>query len=153
MHRFPRHYLLSTALMAMTLLAVSLGQRFSNPAPELRSLDHWDIPELADHLNRAGVQLRLCSPQKNGTIAQTAFLTATDKGWDDLNPLIKHPSRLPTWRGTVYCERAVGRDAAELVALWSDPCLVVGPFVFYGDAKLLERIHTVLAPFESSAAP
>jgi hypothetical protein len=48
----------------------------------------------------------LVSPWPAGWIvlAQAAFLTATDKGWDDLNPLIKDPSRLPAGRGAVYRE-------------------------------------------------
>jgi hypothetical protein len=146
MHHFPRYYLLFTALAATTLMSISLGQRLSNPVSNLRSIDDWDIPELADHLNRAGLKVRLCSPQKNGMIVQAAFLTITDKDWDGLNPLIKDPSRLPAWRGTVYCERVTERDAEELAAQWGDPCLVAGLFIFYGDGELLEGIRAALAP-------
>ena len=153
MHHFRRYGLLFTALPAMTLLAISLGHRLGNPVPDQRSLHDWDIPELADHLNRAGLQVRLQSTRKDGVIGSTAYLTTTAKDWDDLNRLQKVPSRLREWRGTVYCEHVGGDDRAYLVRLWGDHCLVSGPFIFYGDAELLQRIGAILAPSATSPAP
>jgi hypothetical protein len=155
MHRFPRYGLLPTALLAMTMLAALLSQRFSNPAPSWRSLDHWDIPELADHLNRAGLEVQLRSTRIDGSFGHNAFLTSTDKEWSDLNRLGMGPGRrqIQAWHGTVYCERVRGQDPADLIRQWGDRCLVAGPFIFYGDAKLSERIHTALAPFAPSTVP
>jgi hypothetical protein len=144
MQRFYRFSFLSTTLTALSLLAVSFGQRLDHRATVLRSLQTWDIPELADHLNRAGLELRMLSPQKNAPILRTAFLTITDKEWDGLNPLIKDPSRFQAWRGTVYCERVMTKDAGELAVEWGDPCLIAGPFVFYGDVELLDRIRAAI---------
>jgi hypothetical protein len=153
MQRFYRSSLLSTVLAAISLLAVSFGQRLDHRATVLRSLDNWHIPQLVDYLNRAGLELRMHSPQHNGPILRTAFLTITDKDWDGLNPLAKDPSRLSAWRGTVYCERVMAKDAAELAAEWGDPCLVAGPFVFYGDVELLERIRAAICESTPAVAP
>ena len=146
MQRFPRYCLLATSVLAMTLLTVSLGQRLGNRAAALESLDDWDFPQLADHLNRAGLEVLLQSPRKDGMFAHNAFLTTTPKGWDQLNRLGINPgtSRLQEWRGIVYCERAGKGEPA--LHLWSDYSLVVGPFYFYGDAELLERIRAILVP-------
>jgi hypothetical protein len=153
MKGFPRYCLLTTAVLAMTVLGVSLSQRLSTHASALRSLDDWTIPELADHLNRAGLHVRLQSTQKDGVIGCTAFLTTTAKDWNDLNRLQKDPSRLPEWRGTVYCEQVGRDDRAYLVHLWGEHCYVAGPFIFYGDAELLQRIGAILAPLAASTAP
>jgi hypothetical protein len=153
MQRFYRSGLLSTALAAMILLAISFGPRLDPRATVLRSLENWDIPELADYLNRAGLELRMHSPQQNGPIIRTAYLTITVKDWDDLNPLIKDPSRVSAWRGTVYCERVTAKDTEELAAEWGDPCLIAGPFVFYGDVELLERIRAAICESAPTFAP
>ena len=153
MQRFPRYCLLATSVLAMTLLAVSVGQRLGDRAAALESLDDWDFPQLADHLNRAGLKVRLQSPGKNGKFGHNAFLTTTPKDWDQLNRLSINPgpSRIQEWRGIVYCERA-GEGEPALQA-WGDHCLVVGPFYFYGDAELLERIRAILVPSSLPATP
>ncbi len=153
MQRSPRYCLLCTAVLAMTVLGVSLSQRLSTHASTLRSLDDWNIPELADHLNRAGLHVRLQSTSKHGVIGCTAFLTTAAKDWHDLNHLQKAPSRLREWRGIVYCEHSGRDDRADLVRLWGDHCFVAGPFIFYGDAELLQRIDAILAPSAASTAP
>jgi hypothetical protein len=94
MQRFPRYCLLSTAVLAMTVLGVSLSQRLSTRASTLRSLDEWNILELADHLNLAGLAVRLCRTSKDGMLAETAFLTTTDKSWEELNRLVKDSKRI-----------------------------------------------------------
>jgi hypothetical protein len=33
----------------------------------------------------------------------------------------------------------------DVIDLWGDHGLVVGPFVFYGDAELLQRIDDILS--------
>jgi hypothetical protein len=151
MQRFPRYCLLTTAVLAATVLAVSFGQRFSTRAAALRSLDDWDIPELVDHLNRAGLQVRLRSTLPNGAIGSQAFLTTTDKDWEELGYLVKDSSRIQAWRGIVYCKCVRKNDM--VFPLWGDPCLVIGPFHFFGDAEFLERIAAILIPSAPPAAP
>jgi hypothetical protein len=137
----------------MTLLAVSVGQRLDQRATTLESLDDWDFPQLADHLNRAGLKVWLQSSRKDDVFDRNAFLTTTPKDWDQLNRLGINPgpSRIQEWRGIVYCVR-VG-ESEPAFQLWSDHSLVVGPFYFYGDAALLERIRAILVPSSPPATP
>lgn len=146
MKRLTHYCLLSTALLAMTSLAVWLGQSLHTRMVEQRTLDDWDIPELADQLNRAGLQVQMQSTRKDGMIGRNAFLTTTDKDWDELSNLRKDSSRIQEWRGTVYCEHVRGHDPAELICLGEDHWFVASPFIFYGDAELLQRISAILAP-------
>lgn len=154
MQRFVRYGLPATAMLAMTLLAVSIGHRLGSRAAERRTLEEWDIRKLAEHLNRAGLRVQLQPSRGDGVIERNAYLTTTPKTWDDLNGvgINPGPSRIQEWRGIVYCER-VGKVADPLVYLWGDRCLTVGPFVFYGDAELLEHIRAILAPDAPPLAP
>jgi hypothetical protein len=51
------------------------------------------------------------------------------------------------WTGVVYgeCSRH-HEDRAGVVEEWADGGLRAGPFVFFGDPKLLARIRTALRP-------
>lgn len=146
MPRLSRYGLFFAALTAMTLLAVSVRKQGADSSPSSRPLDEWDIPELAIHLNRMGVEVRLRAVPKNGHFSRSAFLTATSKEWRDLNTLSKDPRRIQDWRGTIYCERIGERDPSYLLKQWGEPCLAVGPFLFYGDADILDRVRDALAP-------
>jgi hypothetical protein len=151
MHRFSRYCLLTTALVAMTLLFLSRNQRRDYRAASQQSINDWSILELADHLKRAGLEVQVQSTRKDGVIDHTTFLTTTDKDWNDLNRLFKDPRWFQAWGGTVHCERlGKGEHALHLL---DDHYLVAGPFVFYGDTELLKRIGGMLAPSTASVAP
>ncbi len=135
-------------LVASAALALCSRQRKSGPPTSAVALDDWDIPRLADYLNRKGVPLRLVATQNNGTIRHNAFLTTTDKEWDDLSRPVKDPRWIGRWRGTLYCERNPEGD--DLARQWGDCYLEVGPFMFFGDPELLARVRTVLATLVSS---
>src|SRR5262249_11519701 len=107
----------------------------------------WDIAELADHLNRMGVEVRLRAVPKNNQLYQSAFLTSTAKEWADLNALNKDPRSIQEWRGTLYCERVSENGAQYLLEQGGDYCMVIRLFYFYGDAELLDRVRVALAPF------
>ncbi|HTU88529.1 MAG TPA: hypothetical protein VMF69_00390 [Gemmataceae bacterium] len=153
MQRFPRYCLLCTAALAMTVMAVSLGQRLGNRAAAQPSLDDWDIPTLTDHLQRAGLDVQLCSLRGDGSFDRNAYLTTTHKDWEELNRLCINPgpNRIQEWRGIVYFELASKGEPGFLH--WEDHVLVVGRFLFCGDAELLERIRAVLMPFAPPVAP
>lgn len=146
MQRFTHYCSSATLVLAMTWLAISVGQRLVQRAAMRRALENWNFPELAEHLNRAGLQVRIQSPQKDGRLAHNAFLTTTSKDWVALNRLGMNPGprRIQEWRGIIYCERA-GKSEPSFHH-WEDHLLVVGPFAFCGDAELLERIRAILAP-------
>ena len=151
MHHFSRYCVLIPAVLAMTLLFLSREQRLGNRVAAQPSIYDWNILELADYLDRAGLHVRVQSTREDGVIDQKAFLTTTQKNWADLNRLFKDISCSQAWRGTVHCERlGKGEPALQLL---DDHYMVAGPFVFYGDTDLLERIDAILALSTASAAP
>ncbi len=140
MQRSYAYWFLSAAFVTSVFL-VSWGQRKVGPAPRL---EEWEFTELVAHLNHAGLGLRVVSPQQNGVIANTVFLTTTDKGFNEVNRLIKDPRRIGEWWGVLYCERVKGRDSTLWTSQWGGDCLVLGPFVFYGDRELLKQVRVAL---------
>ncbi len=132
------------ALLAGGLMVVTAGQRKDAPATPPVPLDDWDIPQLVAFLNGEGMGLRIVTTKKDGTIPNTAFLTTTTKGWDEFNKLTKNEKQISQWQGTLYCKRAPGEAYSDQIHLWGDCCLVVGPFLLYGDRELLDRVHAVL---------
>jgi hypothetical protein len=134
------------ALVAGALLASPVGRRTGGTATPPGPLDDWDIPRLVAFLNDKGLGLRMVATPKDGVIGPTAFLTTTARGWDDFNRLPKDPRQIDRWQGILYCERGPGGDAwSALVRQWGDCCLVVGPFLFFGDPDLLARVCAALA--------
>jgi hypothetical protein len=136
----------------MTLLATAFRQCGIDPAPSARPLDDWDFSELAEHLHHSGVEVRLRSTREDGAFDRTVFLTVIDKDWNDLNALNKDARRIREWHGVVSCER-MGENVTRATHVLGDRCLVVGPFLFYGDAEMLQRVRTALAPLAPPAAP
>ena len=144
--RRPRaHWILSAGFVASVLLAVALGTRTASPRTPPLPLNDWDVPELVDYLNRAGLRLRAVPTAYDGAIQNTAFLTTTDKSWHEFNHLIKNDNQLGRWKGVLYCERVESDDMRGLLAhQWGDFSWSAGPFLFYGDPVLLERVRAVL---------
>ncbi len=151
--------LLVPAVLAAPVLLSWVALRRDDLATSAVPLDDWDIPRLVAHLNDAGLRLRIVSTMRDGGSVQTAFLTTTAKEWEDLDGLPKDQKHIRRWRGTLYCERGqvsdlggVGRtfgdDWSGLTRQWGDRCLVAGPFLFYGDPELLDRVRAALAALE-----
>jgi hypothetical protein len=139
-------------LLAAALLAVWVGYRISSSIPSAEALDGWDIPRLVAYLNGEGLGLRMVATQKESAVCRTAFLTTTSKEWGILNRLYKDPRLIDSWQGTVYCELGPGgNDWIGLTRQWGDYCLVVGPFLLYGDRTLLDRIRVALAHVQAAA--
>jgi hypothetical protein len=132
------------AVLTGALLAVPLVQRDTGPATPAAALDDWDLARLVAYLNEEGLGLRRVSAQRNGGNPRKAYLTTTAQGWMDLDSLPKDPKRLARWRGTLYCERGPGDHWPDLQEQWGDDCLVVGPFLFFGDRELLGRVRAAL---------
>jgi hypothetical protein len=147
MHNSVRYGLCFAAAAAMSLLAVSVRKYGVGPSAASRPIHDWDIPELAVHLNGKGVEVQLWTVPKNGPLNHKAYLTSTVKQWRDLNALTKHPHRIQEWRDILYCER-MGESASQVLEQWGDHCLIVGPFLLYGDAELLQRVRIALAEWD-----
>lgn len=148
MQRFARYSFPAAVVLATTFLTVSVAPRLLQRALMQHRLNNWDIPELVEHLDRAGLKLRPCSTRKDGVVIRFAYLTTTDKTWDDLSCLRRNNSRFQEWRGTVYCERT-NNDWRLAFDLRDEHYMTAGPFVFYGDTELLERIRAILTLSES----
>jgi hypothetical protein len=140
-----RCWLLLPILLAGILLAGWARQGKERIARPVVRLDGWDIPQLVDHLNGAGLELCVTSTEMDGDVDQSAFLSTTPRKWADVNRLFKDAAQIDRWEGTLYCERGPMTSWPELTSLWgADYCLVVGPFLFYGDRDLLDRVRATL---------
>jgi hypothetical protein len=103
------------------------------------------VRRVASHLAARGLSLRVVAAALEGDGRDGAFLTATDKEWEELNGLPKMAECLGQWRGTVYCERLRHPESRDpQVEAWGDGCLEAGPFLFFGDRDLLARIRAEL---------
>jgi hypothetical protein len=145
MQRISRYAWWSAAFVTMIVLVVASRPRNSDSASSSPPIDDWSIPELVEHLNRMGVEVQLRSTQADGVLRKTVFLTTGEKDWRALNALHKDAKRIGEWHGILYCEHA-GKGETDVARLWGDRCLAVRPFLFYGDAELLKRVHAVLVP-------
>jgi hypothetical protein len=119
--------------------------QWSRSQASCRLEEGWDLPQVLDHLHSQGLLLRVVSAERDGVVRHSAFLTRTDKTWDDLTSLPKTVEHVGRWEGTVYCERINPRASrSEQVRFWGAHCLDAGSFVFFGDRKLLDKIGAAL---------
>jgi hypothetical protein len=144
MSRLLRYSLCLTSLTAMVLLTFSMHQCQGERRRFAQQLHDWDFSKLVTHLNSRGVNVRLQAASKTGAARYSAFLTSTPKEWRDLNALSKDPRHIHQWRGTLYCEHVGDSDVEHLLGQWGDHCLEIRPFLFYGDAELLDQVCTAL---------
>jgi hypothetical protein len=110
--------------------------------PDMRD---WDVPRLVDHLHDNGVDLHMTSPYKGKPVADVAYLSESERPWEELIYLPASPEAVDKWRGVVYCEKVASpawRD--QRIAQWGDACLDAPPFLFFGDRQLLGRIGGAL---------
>jgi hypothetical protein len=137
---------LAFVLVASALFVHRGGQRTGSRAKATAPLDDWDIPRLVAYLNGKGLRLRAMSTMNGRDSDRSAFLTTTDKVWEELSRPIRDRSHIDRWRGTLYCERGQpGENWADRTGEWGDCCLVVGPFLLFGDRELLGRVRAALA--------
>jgi hypothetical protein len=127
-----------------------LGQHHGGAAgPDMAD---WDVPRLVGRLHDNGVDLHMTSPYKGKPVADAAYLSDSERSWEELNRLPATRDSVGRWRGVVYCEKVGPRPAKDVrVALWGDACLVAPPFLFFGDRDLLDRIGGALHADERRA--
>lgn len=136
------------AVLTAAMLGASWGcHGDANARPHPRGLRAWDLPRMVAHLRDAGLDLRRVDTAKDRALGRSAFLTATDKGWEELHSLLKVRSQLAEWRGSLYVERGRDDETWDVhVAGWGSACVVAGPFIFFGDPELLARVRAALGP-------
>jgi hypothetical protein len=155
MTRPVRYGLCFASILLLALLIVANrkhGFDFTSPA---RTIDAWDIQELADYLNRGGVEVRIQTVSRHGPLGSAAYLTTTVREWKDLNSLRKDSQHIHEWSGTLYCERVTENEREQLYLFeqWREYSLVKGPFIFYGDPELLVLVRDALASIEVPTTP
>jgi hypothetical protein len=132
----------AAAALAVAVAAVAWR---SQPPPRV-PLDGWDVPELARHLRGRGLGLCVIPAHRGGPPAGGAFLARSARPWEELAALPRDPARIDSWAGVVYCERVRDPGARAWLAGWwgEGCCLEAGPFLFFGDCRLLEDIAGAL---------
>jgi hypothetical protein len=144
------HIVALVVVPLLGVLVVGAGQCPKRRASPLArpTLSDWQLPQLVECLNAHGMELRVVPVTETNTppCVNSAFLTTTKQTWSDLTQLLKVTEKIDTWKGTLYCERLHQPNArVEQIEMWGDCCLVVGPFLFFGDRELLARVSAVLA--------
>jgi hypothetical protein len=140
--------------VAAALLLAARACREPGKGPTAARLDRWGLPDLLAHLHGAGLGLHVVPAARDGGLERGAFLTADERGWEELNALPKVPERADRWGGVVFVERRWPGEAWEVRSeVWGDRCVVAGPFVFFGDPALLDRVRDALGPAASGPRP
>jgi hypothetical protein len=139
-------WIVLAGVLSSVLLVASLGKRTTNPTtPPLPPLDNWNVFELADYLNRAGIRLSVVPTAREGVVRNAAFLTTGQKDWHECNRLRKDGKQPGLWRGILYCERVESDNLRrQLADQWGELGWSARPFVFYGDPELLTRVRAAL---------
>jgi hypothetical protein len=124
------------------VLAVAGGRRTEARTPMMKE---WTVEDLVAHLHKSGVEFRAVPTFEKASVNSGAFLTTTDKPWDQLNTLRINVNEVDRWHGTVFCARAAKQDGTEILyELWGEGGTRVGPFVLFGDPELRVRIEDAL---------
>jgi hypothetical protein len=131
--------LLAPALLTALVAGVALGPAGA-PAARPPDMEDWDVRQLLQHLRDRGLGIRLVPVENTDVVVNRAYFTTTDKGWEDLDPMLKLREAIDRWEGTVYCERQHGEVLDAQMEDWGDCCLCVGPFLLFGDRALLRAI-------------
>lgn len=104
-----------------------IAEFLSQNAPDL-----YVVPPIED---RPECGLYICMhPQPRGQLVRLVR-----------NPKIIGTSRLGEWQGVVFLDRLGNIDLlAEEIQTWGEHGLQIGPYVFFGDPDLLQRIRKVI---------
>jgi hypothetical protein len=143
--------LLCLSLLAGGTLVGVVAWRHASPRrpADGPKLDGWDIGQLVRRLGERGIRLRRLSASRHYVTEDSAYLTLTDAPFESLDTLAKRGGAPdPRWNGSLFCALVRNPEArAQMAQLWEDEDgpPVVGPFVFYGDRRLLARVREVLA--------
>jgi hypothetical protein len=108
-----------------------------------RPMEDWSIDDLVQHLRKSGLEFRVFGTFQDGRTCWGAFLTTTDKSWDDLTSLAVAAERLPEWKGTVRCTwiGKGGLATESMIQLWGDGGERLGPFGLFGDPEVRAKIR------------
>jgi hypothetical protein len=145
-------------LVALTFLVglaiAACWKTSSAPERSKARMADWDVPDLVAYLHGRGLPLHLSPTGPGANTRINAYLSTTAKPGAELYWLAKDTRRMQAWAGVVYCELSRSYEDREgVVEEWAECGLRVGPFVFFGDPKLLARIRTALGHENDSGTP
>jgi hypothetical protein len=139
---------LAAKLAGVLLFAcVAAGLGSLRDAPGGESMEDWQIEDLVVCLCQNGLEFRTVPTRPNGLLNQGAFLTTTDKPFQELDGLGVFPEHIERWQDVVRCYRVCRRfpELKVWTEVWDEGCYSrVGPFILFGDAELRARIWDAL---------
>jgi hypothetical protein len=136
--------ILSAIVLGGLVVAEGAGRDWAGKQPPTE-MDGWDLARLEQHLNSRGLQLQFVSTMASTVSTRNAYLSPTPRTFKQTQSLHRVAECIDEWRGVVYCERTDNlRDWSTERNLSAGCSFTRGPFWFFGDPKLLERIRTVL---------
>src|SRR6516162_3517804 len=97
-------WLCTPLLLGIVAAALVLPACRQRPARVDPRLDSWTLETLIKYLDAQGLGLRPVASDQKGVHGRSVFLTRTDKEFEQLNFLVKHPEKIERWRGTVSCD-------------------------------------------------
>jgi hypothetical protein len=110
-------------------------------------MEDWQIDDLVACLRQNGLEFRTVPTRPNGSLNCGAFLTTSDKPFQELDTLGIFPEHIERWQDVVRCYRVCRRfpDLTVRTDVWDEDCYCrIGPFVLFGDADLRARICEAL---------
>ncbi len=109
-------------------------------------LDDWQIDDVVARLKDQGLEFRAVAAMKGGPLVTGAYLSTGDKSDEEVRTLCATPERISDWKGTVFCTKLAPSESYidTRLWLWGDCYFRVGPFVFFGDPELRQRVVDAL---------
>jgi hypothetical protein len=131
--------------IAISLSSLSAGLWWAHRPCACAAMDNWKFEDIAWHLRRNGLELRVVPTPPNNPLWVSAYLTTTNKSVEQLSILPAEPERIADWNGTVNCRLSISGAAGDSPASnWGDCWMRVGPFLLFGDRDLMARIRNTL---------
>ncbi len=135
MRNWKQYALWGAGLAALTAV---VGFRLAGGRETIRP--ECSLRELAGRLRERLPDLHVVPQRRDGGYASGAYFCTSPREFDGLVRLPRNPTRAGEWSGVVFCERVSGAMPVVCDG-WGVNGLEIGPFLFFGDAKLIARIR------------
>ncbi len=131
-----KRYVLGGAGLAV--LTAVVGFRLAGGRETIRP--EWSVGELAGCLRERLPDLHVVPQRRDGSYGSGAYFCTSPRDLGELVRLSRNPTRVGEWSGVVFCER-VSAAMPVLCDDWGENGLRIGPFLLFGDAKLIARLR------------
>jgi hypothetical protein len=101
------------------------------------------LGEMVQTLKRRLPDLRVVPARPDGELSSGVYLCDAERRLEELQWMPRSEACAGKWSGVVFCEHVGPLDYVQSGA-WGQNGLQVGPFLFFGDAKLIARIRDAL---------